>query len=1084
MSDPRHQFLRRFLICLSVVACALAMTPLAFAQVTSGNISGVVTDPDGAALPGVTVEAVHTPTGTRYQDITDSNGRFTFVNTRVGGPYRITATLEGFKPAENASVQVALGGTAEVPLRLSLAAVTEAITVTAQADDVINPNRTGSSSSVSTEAIESLPTVNRSLQDFARTNPYFRIDSSDQTATRINVAGRNNRYNQIQIDGAVNNDLFGLADTGTPGGQTDAQPISLDAVEQLQLVVSPYDVRQSGFTGGGINAVTRSGTNDFRGSVFGSKRNQDYVGEGPFETAVADFDQTQYGGRIGGPIVKDRLFFFLSGELNRKKEPTGIAADGSAERNYSGAGTGNLPSASAVKDFVQSRYGYDAGSLGDFPGQTDNDLLFVRADWNAANNHQLTLRHNYVDAVRDIIADRSTTRFRFDNSIYTQADVTQSSVVQLNSVFGASSFNEARVSLQSIRDKRATPVIFPTIEIGGTGPRSGAIHLGTERFSGANSLDQDIIELNNDFTYVKGNHTFVLGTHNEFFEFKNLFISEAYGYYYYPTLDAFMANTAQEYRVGFATGTDKRRPTEFEVRQFGFYINDTWRMSDNVTLTYGLRADIPEYIETPSFNPVVMTAIGRATSDSPSQDVVWSPRFGFNWNPGGSGNQQVRGGIGVFAGRTPYVWVSNAFANTGIETLLLGCTGTCVRPQFNPDPLAQPTSLGSGGTPSVDLVDKHFTFPRVLRGTLGYDRNLFWGIRGSAEVVYSMTQEDVFYYNLNKLPTGGVSPLDGRPTYRNASPQLFDAILLTNTSEGKETTATLQLSRPFTNGLTLGGSYAWQDAQSAFDATSSRAISNWQFRHTAGDIYAQDLSNSAFEVENRFTLYSSYSFNTGFLNHTFGLFYNAQSGRPYSLMMAGDPNTDGYTTNDLLYVPSGAIILCPSNSGNPTAANPCGTATIGGVANTVVAPLDPALFTNFLKAAGIDPQSGEILDRYSLNEPWSRQLDFHYELGLPIKGFETQVTFDILNLLNMFDKDAGVVEFVANQNFTPARYRGIDAATGRPIYSENASNLSTDPANLNRWVSPNSLAEGAQFTTSSLRSRWQARFGLRINFDF
>jgi len=1066
MSGTRYQFFRRFLICM--IACVLAAAPIAFAQVTSGNISGVVTDPDGSALPGVTVEATHVPTGTHYQDVTNASGRFTFVNVRVGGPYRITANLEGFKPADISGTMVSLGGTAEVPVKMSLATVTEAITVTAKTDDVINPNRNGAASQVSNETIESLPTVNRSLQDFARTNPYFRVDPSDASSTRVNVAGRNNRYNQIQIDGAVNNDLFGLADTGTPGGQTDAQPISLDAIEQLQLVVSPYDVRQSGFTGGGINAVTRSGTNDFRGSVFGTKRNEDYVGEGPFNSKLAHFDQTQYGGRFGGPIVKDRLFFFVSGELNRRKEPTGIAADGSAERNYPGTGTGTTPSASLVKDYFKNTYGFDVGSLGDFPGQTDNDLAFGRLDWNAAANHQLTLRHNYVDAVKDIIDFRGTNppRFRYDNSIYTQADQTNSTVAQLNSVFGSATFNEARLGYQTIRDKRATPVVFPTVEIGGTGPRSGAILVGTERFSGANSLDQDITEINDDFTWIHGNHTIVFGTHNEFFEFKNLFLSEAYGYYYYPTLDALMANQAQEYRVSFATGSDPRRPTDFEVRQYGFYANDSWRIKDNLTITAGLRGDLPEYIEPPSFNSTVMATLGRSTSDTPSQDIVWSPRFGFNWNPGGAGNQQLRGGIGVFAGRTPYVWISNAYANTGVESVALSCTGTCTRPAFNPDPLHQPTSLGSGATLSVDMVDPRFTFPRVLRSTLGYDRNLWWGIRGSAEVVYSQTQEDVFYYNITKIPTGAVSPLDGRPLYTNigrptaTTPAMADALLLTNTSEGHETTATLQLNKPFANGLTLGGSYAWQDAQSAFDATSSRAISNWQFRHTAGDIYKQDLSNSAFEVEDRFNVYASYAFHTGPLNHTFGLFYNLQSGRPYSLMIAGDPNTDGYTTNDLLYVPKGDVILCPSTAGNPTATAPCGTGQTA---------IDASRFYNFLTAAGVDPHSGKILDRYSLNEPWTRQLDFHYELGLPIRGFETQLQFDITNLLNLFDNDAGVVRFVSNQNYTPVRYRGIDAASGKPIYSENAANA---------------LNEGAQLTTASLRSRWQARFGVRINFDF
>src|SRR6266581_5272898 len=292
-------FVRRFNVFgLALMVCALifATTPL-FAQVTTGSIAGtVVSDADNSALPGVTVEAVHTPTGTRYQTVAGANGRYTLPNVRVGGPYKVTGSLEGFKPA-NTVVFASLGATSEVPLRMKLAAVTETVTVTAKQDEIINPGHTGSTSAVAEKQIETLPTVNRSLQDFARTNPYFNVEVWDASSTRMTVAGRNNRYNTIQIDGAVNNDLFGLADTGTPGGQANTQPISLDAIQQLQLVVSPYDVRQGGFTGGGINAVTRSGTNKLEGSVFGTKRNKSFVGKGPeVLSPVAPFDQTQWGG--------------------------------------------------------------------------------------------------------------------------------------------------------------------------------------------------------------------------------------------------------------------------------------------------------------------------------------------------------------------------------------------------------------------------------------------------------------------------------------------------------------------------------------------------------------------------------------------------------------------------------------------------------------------------------------------------------------------------------------------------------------------------------------------------------------------
>src|SRR5437016_4757833 len=302
-------FVRRFNVFgLAVMVCALllATTPI-FAQVTTGGIAGtVVSDADNSALPGVTIEAVHTPTGTRYQTVSGASGRYTIPNVRVGGPYKVTASLEGFKPSNVTGIQVALGESAEVPVRMRLAAVSETVTVTAKPDEIINPNHTGSTSSVSTKEIETLPTVNRQLQDFARTNPYV-VTSLTGDGTFMFIAGRNNRYNSIQIDGAVNNDLFGLFAAGTPGAGSGTQPVSLDAIQQIQILISPYDVRQSGFPGGGINAVTRSGSNDLEGSVFGTKRDPSYVGKGPFGTKVGKFDQSQYGGRLGGPIWKDKM---------------------------------------------------------------------------------------------------------------------------------------------------------------------------------------------------------------------------------------------------------------------------------------------------------------------------------------------------------------------------------------------------------------------------------------------------------------------------------------------------------------------------------------------------------------------------------------------------------------------------------------------------------------------------------------------------------------------------------------------------------------------------------------------------------
>lgn len=1062
----RRSSLFRAILSVAVFA-VLASTPL-FAQTTSGNIAGTVTA-GSDALPGVTIEAVHVPTGTRYDTVSGGNGRYVIPNARVGGPYKVTATLEGFKTYAVTVPTVSLGTTVEVPVSMAMSAVTEAITVTARADNIINPNKTGSSSSVSEEQIQTLPTVNRQLQDFARTNPYV-VTSLTSDGTFMTIAGRNNRYNNIQIDGAVNNDLFGLAASGTPGGQAGTQPVSLDAIQELQVLISPYDVRQSGFTGGGLNAVTRSGTNAFEGSVFGTKRNPDFVGEGPSGTKVTEFEQTQYGGRIGGPIMRDKLFFFVSGESNKRKDPQGTSATPGATGTVYGIDSSgnvipNLPSAAAVADFFQSKYGLDVGGLGDLVFDTQSKLFFGRLDTNLGNSNNLTLRHNYVDATQDNAPSsfvRSTTRFYYPTNIYGFPSKTNSTVAQLNSVFGANLFNEGRVGYQTIRESRDTPVTFPTVEIGPGGERAGTIQAGTERFSGANALDQTILEITDDITFTRGNHTIVVGTHNELFEFSNLFISDFYGYYHFANFAALQAGTPDIYRIGFATGADPKRPTEFKAAQYSLYVSDQFQVNPALRLTFGLRADKPKFNTTPSFNPAVQTAIGFSTSAIPSEKISWEPRIGFNWDIGAAGKQQLRGGVGVFQGRTPFVWISNNYGNTGVETVALGCTTAACLPVFNPDVNTQPRNLGTGAVQDISLSDPNFRFPRVLRTTIGYDRELFWGIRGSAEVLWSQTQKDVYYRNVNKQRTA-TSPLDGRPRYASIASTIGNAYFLTNTSEGNEQTETIQLNKTFRN-LTLTASYAHQNAESAGEGNSSTASSNWQFGFiTRGDINVPEISTSSFQIKHRYNIASTYNLATGPLTHSFGLYYVAQAGQPYSLIMGGDVNGDGSANNDLLFIPAD-LILCPSTSnGAPNATAACRTS-----AGVTQPALDKALFSSFLDSVGLQAGSGKAPKRNSLSQPWTRRLDFHYEIGLPpIMGARLLVQADVLNLLNIFDSDTGVQRFVLNNTYMPVTYSGQDPTSGLPVYRETAGGR---------------LTPGSQYSTANIGSRWQGRLGLRVNF--
>lgn len=1020
---------RKALTCVALVLAVLAAMPAA-AQVTTGTLAGqVFLQEDKTALPGIEVTAVHGPTGTRYQAVTGADGRFTIPNVRVGGPYTISASPEGFNAVRIENVTVALGQEQNVAIAVQPAAVAEAITVTATFDPLINADRTGASSAVSTEQLETLPTVRRTLQDMARTNPYFIQDPSDASATRVSVAGRNNRYNSIQIDGAVNNDLFGLSDTGTPGGSTDSQPISMDAIQEIQLVVSPYDVRQGGFTGGGINAITRSGSNDWHASLYGSQRDESWVGELDGRK-VGKFSEDQYGLRLGGPIMRDKLFFFLSGETNSNDSPTGFSANGTTAQVFR-----NPALAQGVLSVLQNTYGYTPGGLGEFSSGINSDLAFLRFDWNANNSNQVTLRHNYVDADKDRIESSNsptTSRFPFDSYFYNFTSKVNQTVLQVNSTFGSSWFNEGRIGYQTIREERApNGGLFPDVTVSEGGLN---VYAGVNRFSQANALDQDILEITDDATLLAGSHTITLGTHNELFKFRNLFLDALYGAYTFNSLADLEAGRASVYAVGFSNTS--KNDVEFNVRQYGLYGGDQWRMNDRFTLNYGLRVDIPTFPDSPSRNPLVYDALGIDTSDVPSSMLLWQPRVGFNWAV--APEQQVRGGVGIFAGRTPYVWISNNYQNSGVEftNLTLRCsTPGCVT--F--DPNAPPPRSGAGALPRIDAIDPDFKFPEVMRATLGYDTVLF-GIETSVEGLWSQTVKDAYYENANLVQNGTLP--DGRPRFGRRDPRIDAVYLLKNTSKGEEQSLSLSLRKRFGFGLDVRGQYVWNNAESVADLTSSRAVSNFNFSPQYDPTHPE-VGTSFFEFEHRFVLSGSWSFKTGSLGHNVGLYYNALSGAPYTFLFGNDVNGDTSTGNDLFYVPASQndVVL--------------GTGTTWEALNSFIESEDC-----------LSSHRGEVVKRNSCATPWTHQLDFHYGLELPIKVVSAEITFDVLNLMNLIDSDKG-------------RFRGVSFNTYSPV------NASVDPA-TGRWVYTQrfngSLNPGTQYTTQDLRSRWQGKLGLRVSF--
>lgn len=1040
----------KFNLKLMVAALLMSAATLAFGQgATNSAMRGTVSDQSGEALPGAVVTATHEPTGTRYETVTRENGNFQIFNMRTGGPYTVTVSMTGFRAQTKSDIFLKLGETLNLEFSMQLDSVEETLVVVAESNPIINPDVTGAVTQVSAETIAEMPTINREISDIARMSPYATETSSDADPTAISVAGRSNRYNNILIDGAVNNDLFGLAASGTPGGQADAQPISLDAIQEFQLLVAPYDVRQGGFSGGGFNAITRSGSNSYEGSVYYYTADDSLVGE-LNNTDVGTFGKDDYGFRFGGPLVKDKAFFFVNAEISERDTPAGISVAAPGNTGDGVPFEGPYEEVLEVYNIARNIYGYtpgglnpDTGNFDQFTRVTESDKVFVRFDFNINLNHQLTLRHNYVDAVNDV-GRPDEDFFLFDDAYYQFESETNSTVLQLNSTFGEF-YNEFRVTYQTIRDNRGGPTRFPNVSVELSD--GSDVTLGTEAFSTANSLDQDIIEVTNDLTFFRGNHTITVGTHNEFFKFDNLFIRQAFGDYSFDSVEDFRNGWAQSFDYSFSNDpSDPLKSAKYKVNQFGLYIGDQWAVKPNLNITMGLRADLPNIPDEPTANPDVEQIFGYRTDVTPAGDVMWSPRVGFNWDIDNDGKRQLRGGIGIFSGRVPFVWLSNQYSNTGIEftrisSFLNGDIDEDNHIDFVADPDAQPTNIGSASTNEVNLVTDEFEFPQVLRTNIAYDHDFEWyGLIGTAELMYSKTLNDILYQNIN-LQDSGEDFVDGRAIYESVDRDFRDVILLKDTNEGYTYNALVQVQRLASEGFTGSVSWMYGRARSINDGTSSQARSNWRFLPSI-DPNDPELADSNFDVRHRINANVSYSRKFwGDAKTVFSFFYNVQSGRPFSTTYRRDVNGD-FNDNDLIFVyddPSQVNIIDfdGNNAWNAWAAYVDGD-------------------------EGLSDARGTIVGRNASRAPWIHQLDFHFAQEIPISRTDLEITFDVKNFLNLLNDDWGRYEWVSFNETSPLRYMG-EGDNGLPTFR-----LEQDLDD--------------RTTTDNLRSRWQARMGVRWTF--
>lgn len=1094
----------------TLFVCLLTIS--AFGQgVTTSSMLGKITDESGTELIGANVVAVHTPSGTAYGNITDTKGFYRIPNMRIGGPYTITVSYVGYDDFVKEGIYLTLGQTFNFSRELAETSIAlEGVEVVASTSDIFDGNRTGQETTVTVDDINTLPTISRSIADFARLNPLVSVAEGGD-GFEINIAGQNERYNAIYIDGSINNDVFGLAGSGVDGGQTGAGPISIDAIEQIQVSVAPFDVRLSGFAGGAVNAVTRSGTNELEGSAYYFLRNQDLAGETPDvnadnRTRLNDFTAQTYGLRLAGPLVKDKLFFFAMAELQRDEIPEPFDFD-----NYSG--DASLQDIERLRSKL-NEFGYDPGTFTDNATTLDKNFALFKIDWNINQNNKLSARY-FVNDIENLEARNSTpSGIRFQNGSEFFPSVTHNASVELNSVFGSRFSNSFKASFKTVRDDRdvdGQPFPWVAIDDG-----NGQIEFGGERFSTANRLDQDVFTLTNDFQIFAGRHNITIGTQNEFFSVGNLFIRENFGAYLYrgttdaegnpiSGLEQFLQDLpSSQYDRSFSqvdqvAGDESNAIAEFSGFQLGFYIQDEFQATDNLKLTGGLRLDIPVFPDdvptNQEFNDSTIAAMqaagydlkGARTGQFIDPQFLFSPRVGFNWDVTGDRSTQIRGGLGIFNSRQPLVWFGGAYNNYGFN---IG--GTRIRDEvvFNPDVNNQPVGIEDGKlltevdvnnpNPSgqIDLFAQDIRLPQIFRANLAIDQKLPLGLVGTAEFLYTDFINNIFYQSLNLNPstqnltgTGDTRPIFN--VFDEIDPTYTGVFLASNTKLGNAYNFAFTLSKPEVKGFSGSVSYSFGDSFSLNDGTSSQNNSQWRnYQNVAGRNFERDAQRSSFSPGHR--VFANLRYRVEYANFgatTISLAYNGQSGQPFSYTIdengfGGMVNDGAFNDENMFYVPEGRndIILQDLNDF---------TADEQWVILNSYIQNDEYLRTRV----------GQYTETNSNRVPFTNIVDLKLAQDFFIetangKRNTLQVTLDIFNFTNMlgnlFDRNWGRRYFNGSfGNVTLVRFRGFEEGTNNPIYTVD-----------NRILDGLAPEDGRIIDTGRLNSsRWQAQLGFRYIFE-
>jgi hypothetical protein len=1086
-------FSKKVLRLLATFLIPVLLLPLSsLAQVTTSSMNGVIKAAGGEPLVGATVTAVHEPTGVVYKTQTRSGGRFDISNMTPGGPYTVEVSFVNFATEKRPDVYLGLGETYKLDANLKDKAndLTE-VTVVASAKGSDVSGKGGAEVSIGRDKMANLPSVGRNLSDYLRFVPQVKITGDGGVA----IAGQNNRYNSFYIDGAVNNDVFGLAASGTNGGQASVAPISIDAIDQFQVVISPYDASIGNFTGGAINAVTRSGTNTMQGSIYGFYRNQDLTGKTPFgpkaaATKLGSFSAKTYGFRIGGPIIKSKLFYFVNMEMQRDDRPQPFSYS-----QYGGAYP--IDSINKLVAHLKSTYNYDPGSFLDIPERINADRITAKFDWNINTSNRLSVSHRYNKGERYVTSAGSSTRINFFNNGYLFPSTTNSTSVELKSSFKKGRNNKLLITYTAVEDDRgAIGDPFPRVEIQ-DGSSARLIQFGTENFSTSNLLRQRNFNILDWFKFNTGKHYMTLGTDNELSYSYNAFIRNNYGLYRYNSLNDFIKNYRplrydRSYSlVDSKSGDNTDAAAEFNTLRLGLFLNDEIRVNERFTLNLGLRADWTKFMDDPKtdtyFNDTAIGLIspyynleGARSGQIAKVPVSFSPRVGFTYKIPEEGIT-VRGGFGWFTGRIPLVWPGGVYNLNGVSIGDVGINNPAIGFRANPFGQYNATDLGFSITTKgeLNLISKEFSLPKLFRTSLAVDKRFGKGWLFSIEAIFSKNINEIDYTQVNIAPpvaksvgpdVRNVYSFSGTPT-RIVSRYNGDIYLLTNNKDRKgfAYNFTFTLDKAFRNGFAFNANYSYGTSIVLNEGTSSQNVSQWRFMETVNGRNYITLSHSDFDLGHRLNAYVSKKFTYGKNRFatTVSLVYNGQSGSPFSYVYGASPVGDRSRTetNDLLYIPTASELQGMTFD----------VLTVG--ANTYTAQQQKDALNQYIDNDNyLKDRRGQFAERNGARLPFTHLLDLKLQQDFNIKmgknRYQFQITYDIFNFGNMLNRDWGRTYFMTNDNYSLIRFNGyVSAANLTPKYSFDPANNTKDPYSISTSTVP------------GLSARWTSQLGIRFNFN-